>query len=195
MSLPALQGPALRWDDRRGTAGMWLFIATEALLFVVLFFAYFYLGHDQPRWPPDAPRASKALAMLAVLLSSSAVLHFAERKQRAGRLGAARAAVLATIGLGLAFLSIQALEYAERLRSLRPTTSAYGSIFYTITSIHGAHVTLGLLMLGFVGLLGDLGSSDAPPHRALHNAGLYWHFVDAVWVVIVSVLYLLPRLA
>ncbi|HTK29673.1 MAG TPA: heme-copper oxidase subunit III [Vicinamibacterales bacterium] len=179
----------------RGTWAMLLFIATEATLFVCLFFSYYYLGHDKPIWPPEPPKWKLAVVMLAVLFTSSGVLHWGERQDRSGRPGAARGAVGATVALGLLFLGVQALEFRNHLQDLQPTTSAYGSIFYTITSIHAAHLILGLLMLIYVLLLPDIGPAARPPHRPLHNASLYWHFVDVVWLVIVGLLYAAPNLA
>lgn len=193
MSPVVVDGRVLPWDDRRGTRGMALFITTEALLFVVLFFSYFYLGHDDPVWPAEPPRLFYALVMLAVLLTSSVVLHASERLLARRGSRAARLGIAATMLLGVAFLVLQGFEYHERLETVRPTEDAYGSIFYVITGLHGAHVLLGLGLLAFVVALPRLEPNDEPPYRALHNAGLYWHFVDAVWVVIVSVLYLLPR--
>jgi heme/copper-type cytochrome/quinol oxidase subunit 3 len=73
-------------------------------------------------------------------------------------------------------------------------TDAYGSIFYTITSFHAAHLMLGLFMLLYVLALPQIGPGHKPPHRALHNASLYWHFVDFVWVLIVALLYLAPNI-
>lgn len=188
-----VEGLALQRDQRRGSLGMACFIVTEALLFACLFFGYFYLSRNaRGPWPPQPPRLPLALAMTAALLSSSAVLRVGERALRRGRDAAARLALGATVVLGAGFLVLQALEYRERLRSLRPSTDAYGSIFYVITSVHGAHVLLGLCMLGFVLLLPRLAATRSAPHRPLHDAALYWHFVDAVWLVIVSLLYLLP---
>jgi heme/copper-type cytochrome/quinol oxidase subunit 3 len=182
-------------DDRRGTGGMMLLIATEAALFVVLFFAYFYLAREQRLWPMDAPpHLPLALGMTGVLVTSSAALHFATRLCKSGKRGWARFALAMTILLGAAFMTGQALEYREHLRTLKPTTDAYGSIFYTITSVHGLHLVVGLLMLLYVFMLPGFGGSDEPPHRPLHNASLYWHFVDVVWLFIVGVLYLLPHL-
>lgn len=184
--------PPLQLDDRRGTMAMWLFILTESLLFVMLFFSYFYLGSHQPLWPPHPPPPLRyPLVMLAVLLSSSLVLHTATRAQAAG--GSARPAVVLTAALGVLFLLIQASEFSEKLKTLRPSTDAYGSIFYTIVSVHGLHVLLGLCMLAFVFALPRREPRDRPPHRPLHNASLYWHFVDAVWIVIVGVVYVLPH--
>lgn len=182
-------------DDRRGTWGMLLFIVTEACLFVLLFFSYFYLGHvSRGPWPPEPPKITLALVMLAVLLLSSATLHWGERAEQQGSTASARIGVLLTVLLGAGFIVLQVFEYREHLKTLLPTTDAYGSIFYTITSFHGLHLLLGLLMLVYVLLLPEIGSAHKPPHRSLTNAALYWHFVDAVWVLIVAVLYVAPRM-
>lgn len=184
-------------DHRRGTVAMQLFILTEAMLFVMLFFAYFYLGHVAPKWPTEPPKLRLALPMLGILVGSSIVLYLlAERGLKEGRLARARVGVLLTVLLGVVFLVLQVFEYRDRLRTLLPTTNAYGSIFYAITTLHGAHVVLGLLMLCYLLVLpqAQWGPAHRPPHHALHNIGLYWHFVDAVWVVVVALLYVLPNL-
>jgi heme/copper-type cytochrome/quinol oxidase subunit 3 len=186
---------ALPVDDRRGTGGMLLFILTEAMLFLMFFFAYYYLGRDEPRWPTaEPPKLHYALPMLAILIASSVVLWWSERVLKEARRQTARLAVGVTILLGLVFLVLQAFEFREHLRTLRPTTDAYGSIFYTLTSFHAAHVVLGLLMLGYVLTLPYLEPVEQPPHRPLRNASLYWHFVDLVWVFIVALLYVTPNL-
>jgi cytochrome c oxidase subunit 3/cytochrome c oxidase subunit I+III len=183
---------ALPGDQSRGTWAMALTIVTEALLFVCLFFAYFYLGHENRRWPPEPPKIALALIMLLILLVSSATLHAAERQLRHGGHRAARALLWLTIVLGGIFVGVQVQEYRDHLAKLRPTTNAYGSLFYVITSFHALHLGVGLLMLLFVACLRDLRPAESP-HRPLHNAALYWHFVDAVWVFVVGLLYLLPR--
>lgn len=193
---PALDAPiaGLGWDERRGTRAMALFIATEAALFVVLFFSYFYLAAGKAAWPSDGPpKLRLALTMLAILLTSSAVIFGAEKLAARRRIAAARGAVLLTLLMGAAFLVVQGFEYRDRLHSLRLGTDAYSSIFFTITSIHGLHVALGLLMLGYAAALPRPEHAEKPPYRALHNAALYWHFVDVVWIFIVLLLYLLPH--
>jgi len=182
-------------DDRRGTWAMAMFIATEASLFVMLFFTYYYLRHvSRGPWPPEAPKMRLALIMLVVLLASSVVLHAGERAEKEGRKGTARLLVGATILMGVGFLVLQAVEYRNHLKTLLPTTDAYGSIFYTITSFHGAHLVLGVLMLVYVLALPEMGPNTKPPHRSLHNVSLYWHFVDFVWLLIVGLLYLAPNI-
>ena len=153
-------------DDRRGTAGMWLFILTEAALFILLFFSYFYLAQGGWRWPlEEAPKLRLALPMLVVLWISSGVLHWGEKQVRAQRYSRARAGLAGTIVLGLVFLAMQAFEYMDHLKSLTPRTDVYGSIFYTITSFHAAHLILGLLMLIYALFLPAYEPVDRPPHR------------------------------
>jgi heme/copper-type cytochrome/quinol oxidase subunit 3 len=185
---------ALAVDERRGTRAMVLFILSEAMLFVMLFFSYFYLGRNDPRWPMHPPpKLLLASIMLAVLAASSVVLYLAERAAESGRDGAARAGVIVTLLLAMGFVVLQVFEYRDHLRTLKPTTDAYGSIFYTITSFHAAHLLLGMAMLVYVAMLPRLAHTGQPPHRPLTNAALYWHFVDAVWVVVVAVLYVAPH--
>jgi heme/copper-type cytochrome/quinol oxidase subunit 3 len=182
-------------DDRRGTWAMVMFVATEASLFVMLFFTYYYLGHvSRGPWPPEPPKMRLALIMLVVLLVSSAVLHAGELAEKAGRKAAARGFVALTVLMGVGFLALQTVEYRNHLKTLLPTDNAYGSIFYTLTSFHAAHLVLGLLMLVYVLALPEIGPGTKPPHRALHNASLYWHFVDFVWVLIVALLYVAPNI-
>jgi len=178
-------------DEHRGTLGMALAIVTEALLFVCLFFSYFYVGHRHPHWPAHPPEITLALVLLAILLVSSGTLHVAERQLKRGAPGAARLWLVVTIGLGLAFTAVQVLEYGKHLMTLQPRTDAYGSLFYVITTFHALHVAAGLLMLIFVACLPTLEPPKAP-RRPLHNATMYWHFVDVVWVLVVALLYLLP---
>jgi cytochrome c oxidase subunit 3 len=184
-----------RIEDRRGQAAMLCFIFTEAMLFVMLFFAYYYLGHDAPNWAAEPPKMTMAFVMLVVLALSCRVLHWGERQIDNARATAARVAVAVTAMLGLAFLALQVFEYRERLVEIRPDTDAYGSMFYLITSVHAAHMVLGVLILAYVLVLPEIGRNGKPPHQPLRTAALYWHFIDVVWVVIVGLLYVAPNLA
>jgi heme/copper-type cytochrome/quinol oxidase subunit 3 len=109
--------------------------------------------------------------------------------------GTARAATAIAVVLGVIFLAIQVVEFRTHLQRVQPWSDAYGSIFYTITSFHAAHLVLGLLMLAYVLMLPEIGPARKPPHRPLHNASLYWHFVDVVWLIIVALLYVAPNLS
>jgi len=183
-----------RVDQHRGTTAMYLVIATEGMLFVVLFFGYFFLSGGDPRWLHETPpKLRLALPMLAILLTSSVVLHLGERASKKERFGLARVAIAGTVLLGAVFIVLQVLEYLDHLEHLTPQTNAYGSIFYTITTIHGLHVCSGMLMLLYVLCLPKLEPEQELPFRPLHNAGLYWHFVDTVWIFIIAFLYVLPN--
>lgn len=182
-------------DDRRGTYGIMLFILTEGFLFVMLFTAYFYLAKGGWRWLDEKPPALHyVIPMLLVLVGSSFVAYWGDEKVKKGEYRAGRIALAITILMGIGFLALSAFDYKEHLRDLTPQTDAYGSIFYTITTFHVAHVCLGLFMLIFVLVFPRLEPRQFPPYRPYHNATLYWHFVDVVWVFVVAFLYIAPNL-
>lgn len=182
-------------DDRRGTIGMALFIITEATLFVMLFFAYYYVAKGNERWKVETPpKLHYSLPMLGVLAVSSAVLYWGEQQVKKQRYSSAKLALVGTILLGLGFLVLTAFEYKEELQHITPQSDAYGSIFYTITSLHGAHLCLGLLMLTWVLIMPRWEPARETPHRPYHNVAMYWHFVDTMWLIIVSILYVVPNI-
>lgn len=183
-------------DDKLGTWGMTLFIISEAMLFVMLFFAYYYIEKGNDRWKiEEPPKLHYSLPMLGVLMTSSVVLHWGEQRTKRGQYGAGRVALVGTITLGIGFLVLSYFEYAEHLVHLTPQTDSYGSIFYTITSLHVAHVVMGLLMLSWLLLLAKRWEpAQHSPHRPYHNVSMYWHFVDTVWIFIIALLYVAPRI-
>lgn len=182
-------------DDRRGSLAMWMVIATEASLFITMFCAYFLEGNNKNRWLIDQPpKFTYALILLAILLASSFVLHWGEQQLKRERFGAARLAMTATVLMGLVFLVLQSFEYIDHWKSLTPYSDSYGSIFYTITTFHAAHVIVGLLILGYVLVLPRIGPVSRTPYRPYHVASMYWHFVDVVWIFVVVILYLIPNL-
>jgi heme/copper-type cytochrome/quinol oxidase subunit 3 len=189
----ALAGPR---GAEIGRSGMVLFLVNEATLFACLVSSYFYLALASSVWPPagiGAPSLTLPLIMTAALLSSSGVLVYAERELERGNRSRYRAGVVVTLLLGTTFLLLQAKEYAAKLVEVSPTASAYGSLFFTITGLHGAHVAFGLLFLVW-SLLTSVKRPSVPARSlAIRNASLYWHFVDGVWLVILTSLYLSPR--
>lgn len=187
--------PVRRVDDRRGTWGMAFFVTTEACLFLAMFFAYYYTDKTNAQWRTDIPpKLHYALPMLAVLLISSAILYWGEQQVKKLRYGAARVALIATILLGFGFLVLTYFEDMEHLQHLTPRTDAYGSLFYAITSLHGAHVVFGLIMLLWVLIVPRWEPALYTPHRPYHNVAIYWHFVDTMWFFIVILLYVAPNL-
>jgi cytochrome c oxidase subunit III len=178
-----------------GWWGMICLCATEAMLFASFLGAWFFLRGSVESFGAEGGRyvpLTRPLIMTALLLASSGTAWWGEKGiQRADgtrlRIGLALTFVLGTI-----FLLVQANEYASRDASW--TTSAYDSLFITITGFHGAHVAGGLLMNLYVQVRAWLGHFDAERHDAVSNAVLYWHFVDVVWLFILAALYLSPRL-
>jgi cytochrome c oxidase subunit III len=172
--------------------GMVLFIATEATLFVYLIASYFYVGGSATSWPPIIPEIRMTAINTVLLLLSSGSAIIADRSVRHGRIGALQAWLVVTIVLGAVFLAIQMHEYTTL--EFHAQTDAYGSFFYLITGLHGAHVAAGIMMLVYVLVRAFAGHFDAVRNDAVRNAILYWHFVDVVWLVVFTSLYLLPRL-
>lgn len=192
---PTTKLSALPIDQSRGIWGVWWVIATEAMLFMCMFGAYYYLGNNKDRWAIEKPpHLVYPFVLLAVLVSSSLVLHWGEKQVLKLRFSAGRIALWITVLLGLLFLTLQGFEYASEWKDLTPDSDSYGSIFYTITSLHAAHVIAGLLLLIYVGVLPSYGVMRRTPHRPYQVAARYWHFVDAVWVFIVLLLYCVPNI-
>ena len=154
--------------------GMTLFVSSEVMFFGGLFAAYFMLRGAAGEWPPpDSVEASLLLPSLLTvcLLASSVTVH-------AGRLGA-------TIGLGALFLAGQAFEYwLLSGEGFAASSDVFATLFFTITGFHGLHVAIGLVMLTTVAL--RKGRYGEGPAEAV---AYYWHFVDAVWVLVFLTLY------
>jgi heme/copper-type cytochrome/quinol oxidase subunit 3 len=181
-----------------GWWGMVWLIATEATLFAVLIASYFYLRFQSgPVWPPSGiakPTLALPLVMSAILLSSSIPVHLADRGIRRGRQGILRAGLLAGFVLGAVFLAMQfGIEYPEKLKEFTPRTNAYGSLFFTITGFHAAHVTVGLLISARTQVRALAGAFDERRHTGVVVFAMYWHFVDVVWVFVLATIYLSPH--
>lgn len=192
---PVRRGPGIAvLEDRRGTLGMWLTIATEAMLFVTLFFAYFYLAKANWQWSAEnPPKMTLAIINAAVLVVSSGTIAFGTALVSAGNFLVARLLLVATIILGLGSLALEALDALGHVATLTPQTSAYGSIFYTITVLHSAHEVVGIWLLLFLLLLPKLRPADRAPFRPYYNIALYWYFVTVVWLFVLAFLYVAPN--
>jgi len=170
-------------------------LASWTMLFVALFFAYAVLRLRAPAWPPDGlPPLPRALPFLntLVLLASSAVLHLGVRPEAEDRPGSLRRALLGTLALGSLFLALQLAVWVPLWRSgFRIDSGTYGSIFYSLTVFHAVHVLAGLVALAVLlpgAFSGRLVSGRASTVRL---SAMFWHFVDAVWVVMFVAVYLL----
>ncbi|HVW17781.1 MAG TPA: heme-copper oxidase subunit III [Solirubrobacteraceae bacterium] len=175
------------------TLGMLLFIISEIMVFGAFFTAYFFIRVVQgDQWfPVDGHKLPVATAFVntCILCSSSVTLHWAELSIKKGNRNGLRAGMLATFLLGLTFLFVQINEYVNI--GFAPHDFAQGSVFYGLTGLHGAHVAIGLTLLAFVNIRAFRGHFSPEQHRGVEIPGIYWHFVDAMWIVVFFTVYVL----
>ena len=172
--------------------GMLLFIISEVMIFGAFFTAYFFIRVVQgDPWPApgmEIPTGPVAINT-AVLLSSSLTMHWAQTSIKNGNRFGLRAGILSTLFLGICFLSLQVNEYVHV--GFAPHDSAQGSIFYGLTGLHGAHVCIGLILLSMVTIRAFRGHFSAESHRGVEVPGIYWHFVDVMWIIVYTTIYIL----
>jgi cytochrome c oxidase subunit 3 len=172
--------------------GMLLFIISEIMLFGAFFTAYFFIRvvADNP-WPGDGAHLPVAIAGVntAILLSSSVTMHWALEGAKRENRAALRVGLLTTLLLGLTFLTVQINEYVHI--GFAVGDNAQSSIFYGLTGLHGAHVFVGLTLLTFATIRAFRGHFTAKEHRGVEVPGIYWHFVDVMWIIVYSAIYIL----
>ncbi len=179
----------------RQTLGILLFIVTEAMLFGAFFAAYFFIrvvANNGP-WPPDPFTLPVGVAGMntAILVSSSFTVHWAlESIRRNNRRGLLMGLAMTWL-LGATFLFIQINEYAHIGFSVRD--GAFGTIFYGLTGLHGAHVFVGLCLLAMANVRAWRGHYGPAPrdHLGVEVPGIYWHFVDVMWIIVYTTVYVL----
>ncbi len=125
----------------------------------------------------------------AILLSSSLTVHWALEGAKRGNRFALQAGILTTFMLGATFLFVQINEYVHI--GFAPQDHAQGTIFYGLTGLHGAHVFVGLTLLAFTTIRAFRGHFTPEEHRGVEVPGIYWHFVDVMWVIVYASVYLL----
>ena len=176
-----------------GKIAIWLFLASEVMLFGAFFASYFFLRVvvDPPSWPPHPYELPVAVAGIntAILLSSSLTIHWALVSIKKGNRFGLKAGMASTFLLGLTFLTIQINEYIHI--GFAPQDHAQGTIFYGLTGLHGAHVFVGLTLLTMVTVRSFRGHFSPEHHHGVEVPGIYWHFVDVMWVVVYTTIYIL----
>ena len=168
-----------------------LFIVAEALLFVAFFAAYWAMRLSAPSWPPaGTPEISHLIPviMTVILVASSFTIHLAEiRMEEHDDRGGFLAWLIVTIALGSVFLGLSAYEWSHLIgEGFTARTNAFSTVFYTITGFHGSHVFVGLGIFVCVLLPALAGKLSKPFVKA---ASIYWHFVDIVWLFVVTQVY------
>ena len=174
---------------------MWLFLASECLLFGALITTYvLYRGASETGpYPADVFDIPYTSVSSFVLLASSLTMVLALASAQKRDVARMRLWLLATAMLGLTFVGGQVYEFTTFYdEGLAISTNLFGTTFYVLTGFHGVHVTVGILML--LSLVGFSAADRLPDDAAfpVEMVGLYWHFVDIVWIVIFTVVYLIP---
>jgi cytochrome c oxidase subunit 3/cytochrome o ubiquinol oxidase subunit 3 len=184
------------WDrPGRGRVGMFGLIAAEAAIFTIFVVAYlFYVGKSLTGpLPKDVLHVPVFYTIC--LLSSSLTIHLAAKSLRRGNVRGFGILWLATIALGATFLCGTASEWHRLIyqEGLTISTNLFGTTYYSLVGLHGFHVVVGLVGLSIVMALLLLGKVRSEHAERVDVLSLYWHFVDAVWVVVFTVVYVLGR--
>lgn len=193
--VPAEALPA-NLSDRRAPVwwGVVLMIVIEATVFASLIASYFYLKAGSPVWPPDGiapPELLLPSVNAGILLLSSLPVWWADSGIRKGDQRRLKIGLAAGFVLGVAFLALKYIEYSTK--DYTWSTNAYGSIVWTITGFHSAHVVVLLIKTLVVETLAFRGYFSERRNIGVQVNGLYWHFVVLAWVPLFTTLYLSPR--
>ncbi len=177
-----------------GWWGVLALIVTEGSLFGYLLFTYFYLAaQSEQHWPPDGlPVLLMSGLNTLILLASSVFVWACERCIQRRLMRWSLASMALALMLGIGFVVIQLNEWSKLTYDM--TSNLYGSLYFTITGFHMLHVIVGLVILMVLLLWLALGYFDHRRYAAVTIGGLYWHFVDAVWLFVFTTLYLTPYL-
>jgi cytochrome c oxidase subunit 3/cytochrome o ubiquinol oxidase subunit 3 len=195
MTTPIAQTPAAWSLPYRGTVGMASLIFAESAIFTIFVVAYLFYAGKTLTGPTPREVLETPIFYTICLLSSSLTIHFASRFLERGKRGAFLGLWFFTIVLGGLFMFGTGREWHRLIyeHGLTISTNLFGTTYYSLVGLHATHVTAGLLLLSivlFFGLAGRVGPEQAARVGVL---ALYWHFVDAVWVVVFTVVYVLAR--
>ncbi len=188
-------------DSGTNTAllGVLLFIASEIMFFAGLFGVYFNVRAANQVWPPEGFELELLLPTIVtvILVSSSVTMQMAVWAIRKGNRTAMNRALAITLLLGVIFLVLQVVDYITILSGTEEhpgwgiNSGVYGSLFYTLTGFHGAHVFGGVVGIAVILLRGVSGQFSREHHVAVEAVSAYWHFVDVVWIALFLTIYVL----
>jgi heme/copper-type cytochrome/quinol oxidase subunit 3 len=174
---------------------MWVFLASDCLLFGALIATYVLYRSSSVTgpYPADVFDIPYTSVSSFVLLASSLTMVLALAAIQRGDPGRMRIWLLATALLGATFVGGQVYEFTSFYREgLGLSTNLFGTTFYVLTGFHGTHVAIGILMLLSVLVMSFTGKVTQESSMTVELVGLYWHFVDIVWIVIFTIVYLIP---
>jgi cytochrome c oxidase subunit 3 len=177
-----------------GKLGIWLFLASEVMLFGALFSTYIILRTGAPEWPHGELNILLGAINTVILISSSVTMVMAWASLKLNDWAKHRMYLMLTFGLALWFLINKYFEYKDHLdKGEGPSHSTFHAIYFTLTGLHGIHILAGMIVMAyFIGPGAKLWKKN-PEYFAnrIEQTGLYWHFVDLVWIFLFPVLYLL----
>lgn len=175
--------------------GMWVFLGSEVMFFTALIGAYIILRVARPdAWSPPGTVLNVPVTAVNtfLLICSSVTMVKAFASAQDGLQKALCWWLVATVVIGATFVGVQVYEYQELMhKGFVPSEGLYGSTFYTMTGFHGLHVSIGVLCMMFVTWRAFRGRYTAADHRGVEVIGLYWHFVDLVWIILFTIVYLI----
>lgn len=210
----AKYGLAHHFDDleqqrESASLGMWIFLGTEVMFFSALFFGYaLYRSIFPEAFAAGSRLLDAALGTLntAVLICSSLTMALAVHAAKSGRNRAAARFLLLTILLGAVFLGVKGYEYVHKLEEghvpgvafhypgeLARQVELFLILYFSMTGLHALHMVAGMGLLAFLAVRAFQGAFTPGNHNFIENAGLYWHFVDIVWIFLFPLLYLMGR--
>jgi cytochrome c oxidase subunit III len=172
--------------------GMFLFIASEIMLFGSFFTAYFFVrvvnGTPWPTPPFHLPVYMATINTL-ILVTSSGTIHWATSAIKRGNVWGMRAGLVLTFLMGTSFLATQIFEYLRI--GFNTSDGAFATIFFCLTGLHGCHVFVGLTILAFMTVRAFRGHFSPEHHHGVEIGGIYWHFVDVMWIIVFLTVYIL----
>ena len=189
--------PPIHYSSRVSPAvlGMFLFIASEIMLFGSFFTVYFFVrvvnNGVNGQWPPPPFERPAFIAGIntLILVTSSFTMHWALTSIKRGNRAGLKAGLVLTFLMGFTFLATQIAEYARI--GFQPGDNAFTTIFFCLTGLHGAHVFVGLTLLAMATVRAFRGHYSPEHHHGVEIPGIYWHFVDVMWIVVYTTVYLL----
>jgi cytochrome c oxidase subunit III len=179
----------------RGTVGMVCLIIAESAIFLIFIVAYIYYIGKSLTGPTPAHVLETPIFGTVCLLSSSITVHLAGGALHKGRLGGFTMWLAGTVVLGAIFLVTTAIEWHHLIvdEGLTIQTNLFGTTYYSLVGLHASHVIVGLIMLSFTLLFSIAGKVRQEHSERVEVLALYWHFVDAIWVVVFTVVYVVGR--
>ncbi len=219
MSHTAVMHPPAQRESGAGVynekLGMWIFLGSEVMFFTALIGSYIILRFAQPGFwanPGEILNVPITAGNTFLLICSSVTMVKAFAAVQEGNQRALCWWLVATVVIGATFVGVQVYEYRELIAhgflpsgyapgselatraaagTLPASASLYGATFYTMTGFHGFHVTMGVICMIYVTLKAFRGKYTAADHRGVEVIGLYWHFVDLVWIILFTIVYLI----